>query len=140
MQTKFLKCQKKFLKKPNDKHYEKLLKEVETQIAHHKKKSIEEYKEKIKAERYGNSPEIKKLQEEKEELKKRRDPLNKEELEITTRIKGPSDEMRSLKTTKDSLGKEIDSFRIDNLNAEIKSIQERLGFASLSIGEEKKND
>jgi len=66
--------------------------------------------------------------------------LNKEELEITTRIKGPSDEMRSLKTTKDSLGKEIDSFRIDNLNAEIKSIQERLGFASLSIGEEKKND
>ena len=74
----------------------------------------------------------------KDALKAQRDPLIKEEDEITKKIEGPNRQMKLYKDQKENFGKEIDIYNIATLNAEIKSIQERLGFASLNIGDEKK--
>merc|ERR1711957_1060499 len=54
------------IEKPNDKKYEKDIKDLKDKITAHKT-TILEHKEKIKNEKTGNNPEIKLLREEKDE-------------------------------------------------------------------------
>ncbi len=95
-------------------------------------------KEKIKAEKFGNNPEIAKITQEKDQYKKERELVLAQILELEGHIKGPKEQLQSLKSEKQSLQKEIEFYKVEALDAEIKSIQQKLGFSSLSVGEEKK--
>ncbi len=58
--------------------------------------------------------------------------------ELESKVEVPKRQLEDLRAQKDALAKELDVLKIDFLNAEIKSIQQKLGFSSLSVSEEKK--
>ena len=53
-------------------------------------------------------------------------------------MKGPRAELAELKIQKESLQKELEVYKVEHLNAEIKAIQNKLGFGSITVSEEKK--
>ncbi len=53
-------------------------------------------------------------------------------------MKGPRSELAELKIQKENLQKELEVYKVDALNAEIKAIQHKLGFGAISVSEEKK--
>jgi hypothetical protein len=53
-------------------------------------------------------------------------------------VEGPKRQLNELRAQKDSLAKEVDFTKLEVLNAEIRSIQQKLGFSTLSVSEEKK--
>lgn len=122
---------------PNQKHHDKELAAIDEEIKKHKK-SIEELKDKIQKEKFGDNPEITRITKEKDDLKAKREPINAQITEIETTLKKPREELAALKSEKEHLGKEIDVFKIESLSAEIRAIQQKLGFSSLSISDEKK--
>jgi hypothetical protein len=128
---------KDILEKPNDKHYERTLKEIEEKIKKHLD-SIKNLKEQIKKEKYGSTPEREKLQKEKVDLKPKADEINKEIEKIEKELAKPEAERKILKNQKESLQKEVEFTDIRQIDAEIKSIQHKLGFSSLNLSEEKK--
>ena len=128
---------KDIIEKPNDKHYEKALKEFDTKIDNHYK-NLKELRGKIKDEKFGNNPERAKLKKEKEELFEKLNAVNKEIEKLVKDNEGPDAERKNLRNLKDSLQKEIEFNDIKDLNAEIKAIQNKLGFSVLNAGEEKK--
>jgi hypothetical protein len=95
-------------------------------------------KEKIKLEKLGNNPEITKANAEKESLKAQRDPIQKEIADIEAKLKVPREQLLNFKAEKDSLTKELEIPNLEKLNAEISSIQQRLGFSRIGASEEKK--
>ena len=125
------------MEKPNDKHYEKAIKEIKDKLEFHFQ-SIKDLRKKIKDEKYGNNPERERLKKEKDELKAEIEPISKEINSIEEAIAGPNAERKNLKNLKESLQKEIEFSDIKALNNEIKTIQNKLGFANLNVGEEKK--
>jgi chromosome segregation ATPase len=128
---------KDILEKPNDKHYEKSLKELDEKLKKHFD-SIKNLKEQIKAEKYGNTPEREKLLKEKADLKPKADELSKEIQKLDKELAKPEAERKTLRSQKDLLQKEVDFTDIKQIDAEIKSIQNKLGFSSLNMSEEKK--
>lgn len=125
------------LEKPNDKHYEKLIKDLKDKIEYHQK-SKQEIAEKITKEKYGNNPEIEKLKKVKDDLFTEIEPLSKELKETRDLCKGPSDELKNLRALKSQLTNELEITDIDDFNEEIKKIQKKLGFSTLNAPEEKK--
>ncbi len=59
-------------------------------------------------------------------------------IQLENQVKGPKEQISSLKAEKENLQKEIEFYKVEALDAEIKSIQHKLGFSSLSVSEEKK--
>jgi chromosome segregation ATPase len=123
--------------KPNDKHYEKVLKELKDKITHHKT-SISEYKEKIKLEKIGNNPEIKALRTQKDELNAKIDTMKKELDELKKTCDGVSQNVKSLRDTRASLETELDVKNMDDYTEELRAIQKKLGYGSFNAVEEKK--
>jgi hypothetical protein len=67
------------------------------------------------------------------------EPINLDIKQRLDKLSGPEAEKKKLKNEKDALQKEVDMFfDIKAIDREIKSIQEKLGFSSLNISEEKK--
>jgi chromosome segregation ATPase len=128
---------KDIIEKPNDKHYEKEIKALDEKINKHRD-NIEGLKKKIKEERDGNNPDRERLKKEREELNKLLEPIDADIKQRLDKLSGPEGEKKKLKAEKDNLQKEIDIFDVKIINQEIKSIQEKLGFSSLNISEEKK--
>jgi chromosome segregation ATPase len=125
------------LEKPNDKHYEKQLKELKDKITHHKN-SITEYKEKIKLEKIGNNPEIKALRQEKDDLNAKIDVMKKELDELKKTCDGVSTTVKNLRDTRASLESELEVKNMDDYNDELRSIQKKLGYGNFNAVEEKK--
>jgi chromosome segregation ATPase len=128
---------KDILEKPNDKHYEKAIKEIEDKLKKHYD-SIKGLKEQIKKEKFGNNPEKEKLQKEKGELKPKQEELDKKIKNLELELAKPEAERKAFRGQKDALQKDVEFTNIKIIDAEIKSIQNKLGFSSLNIGEEKK--
>lgn len=78
------------------------------------------------------------MNEEKGPLKEKRDLLDKQIKELEEKVKEPKRKLNELRSEKDAIAKELDVTKLDVLNSEIKSIQQKLGFSSLSVSEEKK--
>jgi hypothetical protein len=95
-------------------------------------------KEKRKKERQGNNPEIEKLNKEKDAYKAERQPVLDQIIQLENQVKGPKEQISHLKAEKENLQKEIEFYKVEHLDAEIKTIQHKLGFSSLSVSEEKK--
>jgi len=123
--------------KPNDKHYEKVIKELKDKITHHKN-SIAEYKEKIKLEKIGNNPEIKNLRTEKDELNAKIDTIKKELDELKKTCDGVSQTVKNLRDQRASLETELEVKNLDDFTEELRSIQKKLGYGSFNAVEEKK--
>ena len=123
--------------KPNDKHYEKVIKEFNDKILYHKN-SLHELKESIDKEKFGNNPEIDRLKKIKDELSAKLEPLSAELKEARDLCNGPNEELRSLRALKSQLTNELEITDIEFHNEEIKRIQKKLGFGTLNAPEEKK--
>jgi chromosome segregation ATPase len=128
---------KDLVEKPNDKHYEKEIKAIDDKINKHRE-NIEGLKKKINEERNGNNPDRERLKKERDELNKQLEPIQAEIEQRLEKLSGPEEQKKKLKAEKDSLQKEIDIFDVKIIDLEIKSIQEKLGFSSLNMSEEKK--
>lgn len=129
---------KNVLAKPNDADFEKQIKEIEEKIQKHYQ-SIEELNEQMKKEKYGNNPELDKLFEERKALSEQMKQLKEVTDEKNKKLdKNASAKIKHLRNEKDLLQREVETDNIVRLNAEIKSIQEKLGFAALTATEEKK--
>jgi len=124
------------LEKPNDKHYEKRIKEVKDKIEYHKK-SLKDLKEQIDRERTGNNPEIDKLKKLKDDLSQKLEPIQKELKEARDFCKG-SDEIKKIKAERSALTNELEIHDLNDFKEEIQRIQKKLGFGNLNAGEEKK--
>jgi chromosome segregation ATPase len=125
------------LEKPNDKHYEKVIKELKDKIQHHKN-SITEYKEKIKLEKTGNNPEIEKLRKAKDEVNAEIE-VKKTELDTLKKTcEGVSDLVRSLRNQRASLENDLEYKNLDEFTHQLKSIQMKLGYGTMNAVEEKK--
>lgn len=123
--------------KPNDSHYEKELKKIEEQIQQHKdeKKKIHDQ---IMEEKIGKNPDLKKSHEETDRLKNEIAPIEEEIARLNEELKAPLAESKKLKQERDSLERNIDVKNYDQLQAEIVRIQQKLGYSSLTVTEEKK--
>ena len=122
--------------KPNDSHYEKELKKINDKIEEHKKNRLKLFEE-VKKEKFGNRPEQNDLH---ATLKSLNEELKKVEEEIKTRsdkITVPLQKEKALKEKKERLEKEVDIKNVEKLIGTIKYYQEQLGFATLSVAEEK---
>ncbi len=104
--------------KPNDSHYKKLLKEIDDDIVKHQK-SIEELKDQIDTEKFGNNPERKNLLTSKFKLIEELRPLTEQINALNKELQPFHDELHRFKAEKDSLLKEITFKDIDRLNKEI---------------------
>jgi DNA repair exonuclease SbcCD ATPase subunit len=71
-------------------------------------------------------------------LREQLEPIKKQIEELEFKLKGPRGELAELKNQKDSLQKELEVYKVETLNAEIKAIQHKLGFGSITVSEEKK--
>ena len=78
------------------------------------------------------------LKKEKEELKKVRDAESDKIKALEDGVRVPREKIKSLKNDKEVLGRELEHFKLESLNAEIRSIQEKLGFSSLTVTDEKR--
>lgn len=123
--------------KPNDSHYEKELKKIDEQIQQHKDEKQKIY-EQIKEERQGKNPEVKKSFEEIDRIKAEIQPLDEEIKRLNQDLTAPLAESKLLKQERDRLERIIDVKNYAQLQAEIKNIQQKLGYSSLSVTEEKK--
>jgi len=125
------------LEKPNDKHYEKQVKELKDKITHHKS-SIAEYKEKIKLEKIGNNPEIKELRKEKDDLNAVIETKRTELDDLKKTCDGVSLTVKSLRDLRASLENELDVKNMDDFTDELRSIQKKLGYGNFNAVDEKK--
>ena len=123
--------------KPNDSHYEKELKKINDKIEEHKKNKLKLLDD-IKKERFGNRPELNELHETIKNLNVKLVPIEADIKLKSETIKAPLEKEKILKEKKDRLEKEIDIKNVEKLTAQIKYYQEQLGFATLSVAEEKK--
>lgn len=78
------------------------------------------------------------MNEEKGPLKEKKKELDDSIKELESKVEGPKRDLEDFRAQKDALAKELEVLKLDSLNAEIKSIQHKLGFSSLSVSEEKK--
>ena len=78
------------------------------------------------------------MNEEKGPLKEKKKQLDDTIKELESKVEGPKRDLEDHRAQKDALAKELEVLKLDSLNAEIKSIQHKLGFSSLSVSEEKK--
>ena len=121
------------LLKPNDPHFEKLIKEVKAKIDGHKN-AINETRAKIQKEKFGVSnaelDEKNKILAELAKVKEENDAHNKS-------ITVVRDQITKLKNERDTIQKDIDVFSSEGLTKEIKKIQDRLGYGQISLTEEK---
>jgi len=122
---------------PNDPHYNKLLKEQDDLIAKHQK-SINDIKAKIEIERYGNNPERTKLLDDRKKLGDILKPFTDELYTLNEKLYPVKDDMTYYRNEKDLLQREIDFKDMNKLNAEIRRIQEKIGFSSMTMTEEKR--
>lgn len=125
------------IEKPNDKQFEKEIKTLKDKIEDLNKKQ-KDLKTNIEKQRSANNPEFEKLKKKKTELLELIEPLFKELTEKRLIVKGPLDEMKHLKALRSSLTAQLDFTDLEAFQTEIRSIQKKLGFGSLSSTEEKK--
>lgn len=125
------------LEKPNDKHYEKVIKELNDKITHHKN-SIKEYREKIKLEKIGNNPEIATLKQSKDEVNGKIDAIKTELDELKKTCDGVSQTVKSLRDQRASLENELEVKNLDDFTEQLRSIQKKLGYGTFNAVEEKK--
>jgi len=125
------------LEKPNDKQFEKEIKELKEKIEDFKKKQ-KEISEKIKKEKFSNNPEVEKLRKKKTEVTDVLEPLNKQLQEKRALVKNPSEDLKSLKALQSSLIAELEITDTETFQDELRSIQKKLGFSNLNLADEKK--
>lgn len=123
--------------KPNDSHYEKELAKIQEQIEKHKKNK-DDLHEKKRQEKFGKNPKLKECHEELKVIKEALEPIEKQIIDITSKINGPLEEEKRLKVERDRLDKEVDLKDYDKMKWEIEQMQEKLGFGTLTASEEKK--
>lgn len=123
--------------KPNDSHYEKELKKINDKIEEHKKNKLKLLDD-IKKEKFGNRPELNDLHTTLKDLNEKLKPIEDDIKTKSETIKAPLEKEKLYKEKKDRLEKEIDIKNVEKLTAQIKYYQEQLGFATLSVTEEKK--
>jgi len=125
------------LEKPLDLQFEKQIKEYEQEILN-KQKKISEIKEKIDAEKFGANPERKNLLDKKNKLIEAIRPLNHEIKSLDLELHQVKNDINWYKNEKDHLKKEIENWSLEQLLSEIKHLKEKIGFAQMSVTEEKK--
>merc|ERR1711957_983901 len=125
------------IEKPNDKKYEKDIKDLKDKITAHKT-TILEHKEKIKNEKIGNNPEIKLLRVEKDALNEKFEVVKKELDELKKTCDGVSDKVKTLRNIRGSLESELDVKDMDQFMDQLRAIQKKLGYGSFNAVEEKK--
>jgi len=107
------------LEKPNDSHYQKLIKECDDAITKHQK-SIDELKDQIDTEKFGNNPERKTLLNNKFKLIEELKPLTEQINILNKELQPFHEDLHKLKDDRDSLLKEITYKDADRLENEIK--------------------
>ena len=126
----------KILKEPKDEEFQKRIDELKEQNQK-KKKSIEEYLEKIRQERMGVNSD------DKGNLFERKKKINEKIKELNDEINNLEQSIIPIKNKFNALNDKVKSYEkyhlpnhLNKLNAEIKKIKEKISFAPVSVNEE----
>lgn len=125
------------IEKPNEAHFNKLVKEQQDKIEKHSK-NIEQIYEQIESEKFGKN------NEERKKMKEKNNTLFEKSKALTEKIKLMEVDLnpilnrtKEIKDQKEQLFKECEFKDYKKLEAEIKSCSDRVAFGNLSVGEEK---